>query len=107
MEVDAEKSDSRRPHPRKMTKAGGPRGGSGRHPVNAPASEGCSDVLAGGFYDRCARRFARAILNRYAGVGGTQPSCLAIPRSSRLAQCSMIRPFSRRNQWDWVIAKVL
>jgi len=54
-----------------------------------------------------ALRFARAILTRYAGVGGIQPSCLAIPRSSRLAQCSMITPSSIRNQCDWVIAQGL
>ena len=30
-----------------------------------------------------------------------------MPRSSRLAQCSTIWPSSSRNQWDWVVAKVL
>jgi hypothetical protein len=29
---------------------------------------------------------------------GIQPSCLAVPRSSRLAQCSAIRPYSMRSQ---------
>jgi hypothetical protein len=40
-------------------------------------------------------------------VGGTQPSWRAMPRSSRLAQCSMIRPPAIRNQCDWVMAKAL
>lgn len=33
---------------------------------------------------------ARFMAIRYAGLGGTQPSCCAIPRSSRTASCSAI-----------------
>ena len=38
------------------------------------------------------RRLASAMRTRYAGVGGTHPSCIAMPRSSRLTQCSATRP---------------
>jgi transposase len=52
---------------------------------------------------RC--RLARAERTRKAGLGGTQPSCWAWPRSSRLAACPMMRPSARRYQWVWEAAK--
>src|SRR5215472_2784176 len=51
-----------------------------------------------------ARRLASAARSRNAGEGGTHPACLAMPRSSRLAQCSVISPSRVRNQWVWVMA---
>ena len=45
-----------------------------------------------------ARRLARPARSKYPGDGGTHPACLAIARSSRLAQCSMIMPFRVRNR---------
>ena len=54
---------------------------------------------------RRARRLASAIRNRYRGVGGTHPSCCAVPRSSRLAQCSTTLPSHTRSQCDCVVAK--
>ena len=42
--------------------------------------------------------------SKYPGDGGTHPACLAMARSSRLAQCSVIMPSRVRNQWVWVTA---
>jgi hypothetical protein len=47
---------------------------------------------------------ASAARSRNAGEGGTHPACLAMARSSRLAQCSVISPSRVRNQWVWVMA---
>lgn len=46
-----------------------------------------------------ARRLAMAARSRNPGDGGTHPACLAMARSSRLAQCSAIMPSRVRNQW--------
>jgi hypothetical protein len=52
-------------------------------------------------------RLARDMRRRKAGVGGTQPGWRAMPRSSRLAQCSMMRPPAIWNQCNRVMAKAL
>ena len=44
---------------------------------------------------------------RNSGEGGIQPSCSAVPMSSRFAQCSMSLSSCTRSQCVWVEANVL
>ena len=56
---------------------------------------------------RRARRNASTIRTMDPGDGGTQPSYIEVPISSRLAQCSITFPSAIRSQCVGVVAKVL
>ncbi len=76
------------PRPRRSRPVGDPRA------RRAGSSPGSGD--AGRQAAARRRRLSSAPRSRNAGDGGTQPSCSARPRSSRLARCSTTSPSRKR-----------